>query len=123
MQNLNLGGNDEDQEYDMVDGEDDPAPNGAGAQGGKTKFKYLNQLLEISNRERNQLVIDLNDLEAYEKATTDDEHNYKLIESIERNAHHYIELFSRAVDKCLPPPTKELKYAVSTNSMGPETNV
>lgn len=96
----------------MVDGEDDPAPNGAGARGGKMKLKYLNQLLEISNRERDQLIIDLNDLEAYEKATTDDEHNYKLIESIERNAHHYLELCSRAVDKCLPPPTKELKYAV-----------
>ncbi|KAH7401946.1 MCM2/3/5 family-domain-containing protein [Phaeosphaeria sp. MPI-PUGE-AT-0046c] len=110
LQNLNLGGNDDDHEYDMVDGEDDPAPNGAGAQAGKMKLKYLNQLLEISNRERDQLIIDLNDLEAYEKATTDDEHNYKLIESIERNAHHYLELCSRAVDKCLPPPTKELNY-------------
>ncbi|OAL06715.1 DNA replication licensing factor CDC47 [Phaeosphaeriaceae sp. SRC1lsM3a] len=110
LQGLSLGGNEEEQEYDMVDGEDDPAPNGAGARGGKMKLKYLNQLLEISNRERDQLIIDLNDLEAYEKATTDDEHNYKLIESIERNAHHYLELCSRAVDKCLPPPTKELNY-------------
>ena len=48
----------------------------------------------------------------YEKASSDDEHNYKLIESIERNAHHYIETFSRAVDKCLPPPTRDLKYAI-----------
>jgi DNA replication licensing factor MCM7 len=47
----------------------------------------------------------------YEKASADEEHNYKLIESIERNAHHYIEIFSRAVDACLPPPTKDLKYA------------
>ena len=103
----------------MVDGEDDPEPN---AQGGK-KLKYRNQLLEISNRERNQLIIDLNDLEAYERATTDDEHNYKLIESIERNAHHYIEVFSRAVDKCLPAPTKELKYVLMFTWIGLETNV
>jgi DNA replication licensing factor MCM7 len=47
----------------------------------------------------------------YEKATSDDDHNYKLVESIERNAHHYIEIISRAVDKCLPPPTREIKYA------------
>lgn len=105
----------------MVDGESDPEPNGAGARGGKT-LKYLAQLLEISNRERDQLIIDLNDLEAYEKATTDDEHNYKLIESIERNAHHYIEVFSRAVDKCLPAPTNELKYAAHIYQAGPETN-
>lgn len=48
----------------------------------------------------------------YEKASSDDEHNYKLIESIERNAHHYIEIFSRAVDKCLPPPTRDLRYTL-----------
>jgi DNA replication licensing factor MCM7 len=47
----------------------------------------------------------------YERATSDGENNYKLIESIERNAQHYIEIFSRAVDKCLPPPTRDLKYA------------
>jgi DNA replication licensing factor MCM7 len=56
------------------------------------------------------------DKRQYERATTDDEHNYKLIESIERNAHHYIEIFSRAVDQCLPPPTKDLKYAASHES-------
>lgn len=51
------------------------------------------------------------DKRQYERASSDDEHNYKLIESVERNAHHYIEIFSRAVDQCLPPPTKDLKYA------------
>jgi DNA replication licensing factor MCM7 len=39
----------------------------------------------------------------------DEEHNYRLIESIERNAYHYIEIFSRAVDKVLPQSTRELK--------------
>lgn len=48
----------------------------------------------------------------YEKTSTDDEHNYKLVESIERNAHHYIETLSRAVDKCLPPPSRVLRYSV-----------
>jgi DNA replication licensing factor MCM7 len=94
----------------MVDDADDPAPNGARSHGAKSKLKYMVQLLEVSNRERDEIVIDLNDVEAYEKASADDEHNYKLIESIERNAHHYIEIFSRAVDKCLPAPTKELNF-------------
>jgi hypothetical protein len=48
----------------------------------------------------------------YEKANSDDEHQFKLIESIERNAHHYIEVFSRAVDKVLPPPSREPKYEI-----------
>lgn len=92
----------------MVEDSDGPAANGAQS---KSKLKYMNQLQEVSNRERDEIQIDLNDVEAFEKATTDEEHNYKLIDSIERNAHHYIEIFSRAVDKCLPPPTRELKYA------------
>ncbi len=46
----------------------------------------------------------------WEKANMDDEHDFKLVESIEQNAHHYIETFSRAVDKVLPAPSKEPKY-------------
>jgi DNA replication licensing factor MCM7 len=109
LEGLNLNG--EEEEYDMVDDADDPAPNGARTRNGPSKIKYMNQLQEVANRERDEIVIDLNDVEQYERATTDDEHNYKLIESIERNAHHYIDIISRAVDKCLPPPTKDLKYA------------
>ena len=94
----------------MVDDSDDPAPNGNQSRN-KSKLKYMDQLQDIANRMRDEIQIDLNDVEAYEKATSDDEHNYRLVESIERNALHYIEIISRAVDKCLPPPTRELKYA------------
>lgn len=125
LQNLNLNGADD--EYDMVDGADDPAPNGTQARNGQNKVKYMTMLQDVSNRMRDEIIIDLNDLESvsrpwrnearcanvpqYEKATSDDEHNYKLIESIEKNAHHYIEIFSRAVDKCLPEPNRDIKYA------------
>jgi DNA replication licensing factor MCM7 len=93
----------------MVDDSDDPAPNGAQSRS-KSKLKYMDQLQDVANRVRDEIQIDLNDVEAYEKATSDDEHNYRLVESIERNAHHYIEILSRAVDQCLPPPTRELEY-------------
>lgn len=53
----------------------------------------------------------LTDAPQYERATVDEEHNFKLVDSIERNAQHYIEILSRAVDTCLPPPTRDLKYA------------
>lgn len=94
----------------MVDETDDPAP---GSQRTRpSKLKYMNILQDVSNRARSDVLIDLNDLEAYEKAATDEDSNYRLVESIERNAHHYLEILSRAVDKCLPPPTREIKYAV-----------
>lgn len=76
-----------------------------------SKLKYMTLLQDVANRVRSDIVIDLNDVEQYERATAADDANYRLVESIERNAHHYLEILSRAVDKCLPPPTREIKYA------------
>ncbi|KAF2743966.1 MCM-domain-containing protein [Sporormia fimetaria CBS 119925] len=105
LEGLNLNGDDSD-EYDMLEDSDDPAPNGA-RRNQHNKLKYMQMLQDVSDRTRDELVIDLNDLEAYEKSALDDEQNLRLVESIERNAHHYIEILSRAVDKCLPPPTRD----------------
>lgn len=90
------------------------------------KVKYMSQLQEIANRTKSQVLIDLDDVDAvgfftqdsilisltflqYEKALGDDV-SLKLVESIEKNAYHYIEFFSRAVDKILPEPTAELTF-------------
>ena len=35
----------------------------------------------------------------------------KLVESIERNAKHYVDILSQAVDKVMPKETKEISYA------------
>lgn len=45
----------------------------------------------------------------YEKSLGEDSPDLRLVESVERNAHHYIELFSRAVDKAMPEPRSEPK--------------
>jgi DNA replication licensing factor MCM7 len=63
LEGLNLNGNGAEEEYDMVDDSGDPVPNGARTGNGKSKIKYLNQLQEVSNRERDEIVIDLNDVE------------------------------------------------------------
>jgi DNA replication licensing factor MCM7 len=64
LEGLNLNGNDDDPEYDMLDRADDPAPHGARSRGNKQKLKYIDVLQEVSNRERDEVVIDLNDVEA-----------------------------------------------------------
>ena len=38
-------------------------------------------------------------------------HGMKLVESIETNTKHYVEIVSRAVDNLLPPPNVEITYA------------
>lgn len=37
----------------------------------------------------------------------------KLVSSIESNAKHYLDVFSKAVDKVMPEPTREIKYGNS----------
>ena len=63
LEGLNLNGDGEDEEYDMVDDADDPAPNGTQTRN-KSKLKYMNQLQDVANRERDEIQIDLNDVEA-----------------------------------------------------------
>lgn len=47
----------------MVDDSDDPAP-GTQTRNGQSKIKYMNYLQDIANRLRDEIVIDLNDVEA-----------------------------------------------------------
>ncbi|KAF2707140.1 DNA replication licensing factor CDC47 [Pleomassaria siparia CBS 279.74] len=108
LESLNINGDGDSDEYDMVDDTDDPAADTRRTR--NSKVKYMQMLQDVADRVKTEILIDLNDLEAYEKATSDDEHQFKLVESIEQNAHHYIEVFSRAVDKVLPPPSREPNF-------------
>ena len=77
----------------------------------KTKTKYMNMLQDIADRTTSQVLIDLDDLSEYEKSRDDDgTDSLNLVTSIERNAHHYVEIISRAVDSVLPPPTREVNF-------------
>lgn len=107
LDDLHLDGDSD--EYDFMDDAGDGAQ--TRGRGARSKAKYVNVLQDIADRVKSQIVIDLDDLEQYEKGLdTDETGPLKLVESIERNAYHYIEIFSRAVDKALPTPTKEPNF-------------
>lgn len=61
LENLNLNGDGDSAEYDMLDDSDDPAPNVQRRR--RTKAKYLEMLQDISDRTRTNVIIDLNDLD------------------------------------------------------------
>ncbi|KAK4540233.1 hypothetical protein LTR36_009638 [Oleoguttula mirabilis] len=110
LDGLHLDGDSD--EYDFMDDAED---GGRGAQtrraGARSKAKYVNVLQDIADRTKSQILIDLDDLDQYEKGLDQDENGpLNLVESIERNAYHYIEVFSRAVDQALPAPTKEPNF-------------
>ena len=96
------------------------------------KKKYMQILQNVADRVTSQITIDLDDLDAvgilrkrldgmeeltrnweqYEKSLGD-EADFELVSSIEKNAFHYIDVFSRAVDKVMPEPVAEPKSALS----------
>jgi DNA replication licensing factor MCM7 len=46
----------------------------------------------------------------YEKTLGDEAGSLKLVSSIEKNAHHYLEILSKAVDKAMPEAHTQITY-------------
>lgn len=70
LQGLSLNGNGGDEEYDMVD----DGSNGTQTRNGQSKLKYMNLLQDIANRTRDEIVIDLNDVEAVSRGSNMEVH-------------------------------------------------
>lgn len=47
-----------------------------------------------------------------------EETDLKLVESVQKNTHRYIEIFSQAVDAVMPRETREVTYVYSESSGG-----
>ncbi|KXT00074.1 hypothetical protein AC578_5801 [Pseudocercospora eumusae] len=108
LEDLRLDGDATSDEYDFMDDVDNGA---ASSRRTRSKAKYMNMLQDVSDRKSSQILIDLDDLQEYERALDNDGvSTLNLVSSIERNAHHYIEILSRAVDECLPRPAQEPNF-------------
>ena len=57
-------------------------------------------------------VRDIDFLRQYEKTLGDEAGSLKLVSSIEKNAHHYLEILSRAVDKAMPEPQTQITWVI-----------
>ncbi|KAG0138358.1 MCM2/3/5 family-domain-containing protein [Tuber indicum] len=73
------------------------------------KLKYMLQLQEIANRTRDSITIELDDLRSFEDSGLVEE-AVGLVKAVDKNAAHYIEIFSRAIDKVMPPETVDTTY-------------
>ncbi|KAF8844833.1 minichromosome maintenance protein mcm7p [Paxillus ammoniavirescens] len=69
---------------------------------GRKELKYMHQLQRIANREQQMLTIDLEDIHQHEKTVTE------LVARIQNNTRRYVQVFCEAVDKLMPPPTKDI---------------
>ncbi|EPS42267.1 hypothetical protein H072_3800 [Dactylellina haptotyla CBS 200.50] len=71
------------------------------------KTKYMDILQKVANRDIDAITIELDDLDNYEKSSGE---NLHLVDSITKNAHHYLDIMSRAIDDVMPKETVDISY-------------
>ncbi|EAW13889.1 DNA replication licensing factor MCM7 [Aspergillus clavatus NRRL 1] len=96
-------------EYDFMDDVDEANGGGARRRRREPKLKYMQILQDIADRERTNVLIELDDLATYEKSLPEDT-DLKLVESIQQNTKRYIDVFSQAVDAIMPTETREITF-------------
>ncbi|KXX78706.1 DNA replication licensing factor mcm7 [Madurella mycetomatis] len=107
--NINIDEDDLSDEYDFMD-EDDNAQQQRQrdkARNRAPQHKYKDMLQELADRKISEVVIDLDDLHSYEQDVNE---GLKLVESVEKNTKHYVEILSRAVDKLMPQPSGDVTF-------------
>ncbi|OOF96527.1 hypothetical protein ASPCADRAFT_206703 [Aspergillus carbonarius ITEM 5010] len=98
-------------EYDFMDDVDqEGGAQRAGRRRREPKLKYMQLLQEVADRERTNILIELDDLATYEKGLSDDDQDLRLVENVQKNTYHYIDLFSRAVDDLMPKESKDITF-------------
>ena len=102
---LHLDGDTTSDEYDFMDDVD----GGDQQRRQRPHKKYMDILQQIADRERNNILIELDDLQSFEESLGTDV-NLKLVESIMKNTKHYVELFCVAVDKLMPKESKDITF-------------
>uniref|UniRef100_A0A7G9ULN0 DNA replication licensing factor MCM7 n=1 Tax=Trichoderma carraovejensis (nom. inval.) TaxID=2768925 RepID=A0A7G9ULN0_9HYPO len=107
--NITIGEDDLSDEDDLMD-EDDQTRQRRQEERAKRKtpqHKYNNMLQLLADRKIDEFAIDLNDLATWEGQTDE---SMKLVDSIEMNTKHYVEIMARAVDNVLPQPSEEVNF-------------
>ncbi|OIW34475.1 DNA replication licensing factor mcm7 [Coniochaeta ligniaria NRRL 30616] len=71
------------------------------------QYKYKDVLQKLADRQADEMVIDLDDLATYEQQLDEGLH---LVESVENNTKHYVEIMARAIDKLMPQPSSDVTF-------------
>ncbi|KAL9484650.1 hypothetical protein ACSS6W_003439 [Trichoderma asperelloides] len=96
-------------DYDFMD-EDEQTRDRRQQERAKRKtpqHKYNDMLQLLANRKLDEFAIDLDDLATWEEQT---DASMKLVDSIEMNTKHYVEIMARAVDNIMPQPSEEVNF-------------
>ncbi|KOS19480.1 DNA replication licensing factor mcm7 [Escovopsis weberi] len=102
----------EDDLSDSDDLMDEDAPTGsreaARARARAPQYKYRDILQNLADRTTEEIAIDLDDLATWEEQAGLGE--MRLVDSIEMNTKHYVEIVSRAVDSVMPSASADVSF-------------
>lgn len=77
-------------------------------------IKYLDLLQKVANRDISTISIDLDDIKLYQEvlffSSQSQAGQMNLVNQIQKNTYHFVELFSQVIDSLMPEPTKDISY-------------
>ncbi|TVY22524.1 DNA replication licensing factor [Lachnellula hyalina] len=110
---MNIDEDDLSDEYDFMDEDDDEGQTSrrqARSQAKMPKLKYLDLLQKVADRYEEEITIDLDDLAKCDQLSEENGQSLNLVNSIETNAKHYLDIMAKAVDNVMPSPSREINY-------------
>ncbi|KAI8678416.1 DNA replication licensing factor MCM7 [Fusarium keratoplasticum] len=109
--NITIGEDDLDDDYDPMDEDNQDGNRGQDKERRRTPHhKYKDMLQQLADRVIDEATIDLDDLAIWENQAFDSDDSLRLVESIEMNTKHYVEIVSRAVDAVMPQPSVDVTF-------------
>ncbi|KAI1920747.1 DNA replication licensing factor MCM7 [Ophidiomyces ophidiicola] len=99
---------DDDDIMEEING-DTPGGRSARRRNRQPKLKYMQVLQDVADRTKNNVLIELDDLDAFVKTLPDGSHS-DLISSVENNTKRYLDVFSEVVDEVMPKETREVSF-------------
>ncbi|ROV97225.1 hypothetical protein VSDG_04736 [Cytospora chrysosperma] len=76
----------------------------------KPYHKYKDLMQQLADRKIDEVLVDLDDVAQWEEEMGEEVSALKLVQSIEGNTKHYVEIFSRAIDDCMPEPNSDVTF-------------
>ncbi|OAQ99440.1 hypothetical protein LLEC1_06878 [Akanthomyces lecanii] len=109
MGNVTIDEDDLSDEYDFMDEDDETGERRRRdkEQQRTPHHKYKEIMQKLADRTQEEIVIDLDDLATWENETGE---GLKLVDSIELNTKHYVDIMAQAVDKVMPPPSVDVNF-------------
>ncbi|KAI0483171.1 DNA replication licensing factor mcm7 [Xylariaceae sp. FL0804] len=96
-----------DEDYDFMDQDDEAPARRRRDQAQLPKHKYADMMQKLADRSLDQVLIELDDVASWEEETNE---GLKLVDSIEANTKHYVDVMSRAIDNKMPTPTTGVTF-------------